>query len=263
MTRKRRSTITRSPVLRAKMWDAKMDADTYLRQLQASKPIRIDMVAEYQAIHEQLISLVKNILAPKGLSHLTHEYMWYAEELYKASQTYSGQALQNKVNTVYVKYLAKNLDNDALIKIANFFGVTPDPPEKIFKTLAPMPSKCIIGFGESGFVIEAGGSVSHQPFSNSIGSGVGIPVPYAGVARNLKVQVFSNSLDAECIVSVYKNEEDTPLKVTIPAGETGLFENNDDTVSFNENDRIYFVINTMYATSGSIDIPGVTVLYES
>uniref|UniRef100_A0A7C4RXR3 Uncharacterized protein n=2 Tax=cellular organisms TaxID=131567 RepID=A0A7C4RXR3_FERPE len=248
--------------MRAKMWDAKMDANTYLRQLQASKPIRIDMVAEYQAIHEQLISLVKNILAPKGLSHLTHEYMWYAEELYKASQTYSGQALQNKVNTIYVKYLAKNLDNDALIKIANFFGVTPDPPEKIFKTLAPMPSKCIIGFGESGFVIEAGRSVSHQPFSNSIGSSVGIPVPYAGTARNLKVQVWTNSLDNDCEVSVAINEEKTELKVIIPPGETGIFENNYVGIVFNENDRIYFIIDTTSATSGSIDIAGVTVLYE-
>ncbi|MEM3951832.1 MAG: hypothetical protein QXP74_00245 [Nitrososphaerota archaeon] len=129
-------------------------------------------------------------------------------------------------------------------------------------SVTPGVSRCIIGFGEAGFIVGAGWSVSHQPFSSAIGSSLGIPVPYRGMAMNLKVIVLSNSLDNVCKVSVYKNEEMTNLSVTIPAGETGTFKNDTDIVKFDENDRIYFVIDTSAATSGSIDIPGVTIAYE-
>lgn len=123
-------------------------------------------------------------------------------------------------------------------------------------------SRCIIGFGEAGFIIPAGDYVNHQPFGGGIGSSYGMPVPYTGKAKNLRVMVVSNGLDGDCIVSVARNEESTPLSVTIPAGSTGLFENSSDEVEFLNGERIFFIIDTRQATSGSIDIAGASVLYE-
>ena len=87
-------------------------------------------------------------------------------------------------------------------------------------------SRCIIGFGEAGYIIYAGSYEEHQPFSQAKGSSKGMPVPFSGKAKKLKVYVQSNSLNYSTIVIVRKNETDTSLTVTIPSGSTGLFENN-------------------------------------
>ncbi|MEM2549987.1 MAG: right-handed parallel beta-helix repeat-containing protein, partial [Nitrososphaerota archaeon] len=133
MPARRRGSAFRTPTQRAQLWEKKMDGETYSRILSRTKHLALPRITEYQAVHENLISIVKSVLERLGKSHQTHEYMWYAEELYKATQTYTGQALQNKVNAIYAKYRAQKLDDDALMKIANSFGLTPDPIEKIFE----------------------------------------------------------------------------------------------------------------------------------
>jgi len=141
MPARRRGSAFRTPTQRAQLWEKKMDGETYSRILSRTKHLALPRITEYQAVHENLISIVKSVLERLGKSHQTHEYMWYAEELYKATQTYTGQALQNKVNAIYAKYRAQKLDDDALMKIANSFGLTPDPIEKIFEIPLAVPGK--------------------------------------------------------------------------------------------------------------------------
>ncbi|MEM2260005.1 MAG: hypothetical protein QXY65_02945 [Candidatus Methanomethylicaceae archaeon] len=303
MPARRRRSFAGKPSDRIELWDKKMSGDIYAKLLPSLKEISKDRVANYQYVFNQLLDIVKTITSKYGTEgQRVQEYMWYAEELWRATQQFTDKALHNKANSIYVKYLAKGLNDDCLKGIASYLGITPDPPEKIFK-LAPAPapmtfldltdtpdsysgqagkvvavkstedgleftsaptgiSKCIIGFGEAGYVISAGDYTSHQPFSNSKGSSYGMPVPFAGTAKKLKVQVVSNNLDADCRVIVAKNESETSLLVTIPSGQSGLFSNNTDTVSFSEGDRIYFIVDTSSATSGSIDIAGVTIAFE-
>jgi hypothetical protein len=123
-------------------------------------------------------------------------------------------------------------------------------------------SRCIIGFGEAGYIIYAGSYEEHQPFSQAKGSSEGMPVPFSGKAKKLKVRVHANSLDASTIVIVRKNETDTSLTVTIPSGSTGLFENNTVEVEYAEGDRIDFVIDATSSTSGEMDIAGISVCFE-
>jgi hypothetical protein len=123
-------------------------------------------------------------------------------------------------------------------------------------------SRCIIGFGEAGYIIYAGSYEEHQPFSQAKGSSEGMPVPFSGKAKKLKVRVHANSLDASTTVIVRKNETDTPLTVTIPSESTGLFENNTVEVEYAEGDRIDFVIDATSSTSGEMDIAGISVCFE-
>jgi hypothetical protein len=123
-------------------------------------------------------------------------------------------------------------------------------------------SKCIIGFGEVSYVINYGTTSEHQPFSQAKESSKGMPVPFSGKAKKLKVYVNSNSLNASTTVIVRKNETNTSLTVTIPSGSTGLFENNTIEVEYVEGDRIDFIIDTTSSTSGSIDIAGISICFE-
>lgn len=263
MPARRRRTAFRTPSQRAEMWKQKMDGQTYARILNATKPLALPRVTEYQADHEHLISTVKSVLEPLGLTPQTHQYVWYAQELYKAARTYGGNALKKEVNATYAKYLAKGLNDDALKEVASRVAVAPDPITDIFKLEVAPKSKCIIGFSEAGFVIPAGSIVQHQAFSEKTGASRGFVLPYSGTAKKLKVYVLTNTLNNFAYVQCRKNEGQEVIEVEIPAGETGTFSNDIDTLSFEENDRIDFVIDTLRAEEGEIDIVSVSLLYEA
>jgi len=118
----------------------------------------------------------------------------------------------------------------------------------------------IIGFGEAGYVIDYGSSDEHQPFSNARGSSKGMPVAFSGKAQAMVVYINGNSLNADCYVYLRKNEENIAT-LTIPAGTTGLISITNINVEYALGDRIDFVIDTTSATSGSIDIAGISVKY--
>jgi len=118
----------------------------------------------------------------------------------------------------------------------------------------------MIGFGEAGWIIDYGDVQEHQPFSSSKGSSKGMPVPFAGKAKNMLVQIVSNSLDADCYVNLRKNEE-TMATLTIPSGTTGLVTLDNIDIEYALGDRIDFEVDATSATSGSIDIAGISVKY--
>lgn len=163
---KRRRTLSRTPLLRTKMWISKVNPQTYNVQLSASKPLAIPRVAEYQSMHEFLISLVKRILAPMGLAHQTHEYMWYASKLYKASNKYSGEALKKEVNSIFLYYLCKGLREIPLRLIAKSLNIIITPLDEIFeKVLSPLLVRKIVegtlvADGSEQIVLEYDGDVA-------------------------------------------------------------------------------------------------------
>jgi hypothetical protein len=117
----------------------------------------------------------------------------------------------------------------------------------------------IIGFGEAGYVISAGSYEEHQPFSSAKGSSKGMPIPTDLTVKKFMVYINSNSLDGDTIVAIRKNEvEIETSKITIPAGQTGLFsiELSED---FVEGDRLDFIVDATSSTTGEIDISGMSV----
>jgi len=130
----------------------------------------------------------------------------------------------------------------------------PPPPVELY-------SPILIGFGEAGYIIDYGNISSHMPFSSSRDVTAGMPVPYNGVAKNLVIYVQSNSLNNETYIAVRKNETDTDLKVTIPAGQTGLFINNTISVNFSKGDRLSFKVDASNSTSGNMDVVGICISY--
>jgi hypothetical protein len=129
----------RDPVLRTKMWEAKVKGDIYAQQLEAVKPLALPAVAGYQATHEHLISVVKGVLAALGTEQsLLQEYMWYAEKLWKYTQQYGGDALQRQADALYLWYLARGRNDVALRAVAQSLGVKISPLEEIVeRVLAP------------------------------------------------------------------------------------------------------------------------------
>jgi len=118
------------------MWDAKVKGDIYATQLKAVKPIVLDRVAGYQATHEYLISLVRNVVGQYGTEGaLVHEYMWYAQKLWKLTQTYKSNALQLQADALFLWYLARGRDELILRTIARTLGIKVSDTEVIFERI--------------------------------------------------------------------------------------------------------------------------------
>ncbi|MEM2196406.1 MAG: hypothetical protein QW290_04945 [Sulfolobales archaeon] len=148
MPARRRRTLSRSPVQRAKLWDVKMKPDVYAEYLNATKPLALPSIASYQATHEHLISTVREILSKNPSEYpVMHEYMWYAEKLWKLGKTYTSKALQLQVDALYIWYLARGLNDVVLRAIASALGIKVSPVEDIVdRVIAPMLLR-IVGKG--------------------------------------------------------------------------------------------------------------------
>lgn len=244
---------------RLKKWVKRTDPELVRQAYEASREVQLELGGTAQVEHEMAILKVKNLI-DNSITNPAQKpmYISYAQSIPYILKKYSGTLASKEVASHIQKWSTRGLDTQLLVDIAKSYGVDPTP--HLPKPMAI--SRCIIGFGDAGFIVEAGLSINHQPFSSAVGSSIGMPVPYGGIAKNLKVVVWTNTLNDFCKISVFRNEIETSLIVFIPAGETGTFENNTDTVEFNENDRIFFVIDASSATQGSIDIPGITVAYE-
>lgn len=124
MAKKRRRTLSRDPIQRFKMWDAKVKGDIYAMQLEAVKPLARDKVLEYQVIHEWLIRIVRDILSRYGKDfQIMQEYMWFAEKLWRITRTYKSMALQLEADALYMYYLIRGRDDTILREIAKALGV--------------------------------------------------------------------------------------------------------------------------------------------
>jgi len=136
MPARRRRVLSRTSADRFMMWDAKVRGDVYAVQLEAVKPLARPRVAAYQAVHEQLISLVKEVLTGLRIDvSLVQEYMWYAEKLWKLTQTYRDRALQLEADAVFLWYLARGRNEAALRAIAQLLGIKLSSLEDLFERL--------------------------------------------------------------------------------------------------------------------------------
>ena len=123
MPARRRGSAFRTPTQRAQLWEKKMDGETYSRILSRTKHLALPRITEYQTAHENLISTVKSVLERSGRTHQTHEYMWYAQKLYKQINKYAGQALLKEAAATFVEYFAKGLDYNTMLEIASSLGI--------------------------------------------------------------------------------------------------------------------------------------------
>ena len=149
------------------MWDAKVTGEDYARILPRVKPQASELVAQYQATHELIISNVKNTLTRLNIeSHLQHEYVWYAQRLWKLAQTYKGKALQREADALYLWYLARGRNEVALRAIAASMGIKISSTEDIVgDVLAPVLIKevgrgTIVTDGSEQTVFEYVGAIS-------------------------------------------------------------------------------------------------------
>jgi len=124
MGKKRRKILHRTSANRARMWDKKMSPTAYAAYLEATKPMALEKIQYYQAVHEHLISLVKDVVCTKGQEpHLIHEYMWFACEIWQATQRYRSRALQIEADATFLKYLYRGRDETTLREIAKRLGI--------------------------------------------------------------------------------------------------------------------------------------------
>ena len=152
MPGKRRRTLTRSPALRTMMWDRKMRGDVYEMILDSVKPLALKKVASYQAIHESLIEIVKEAVS-RSRSQSEHEksiiqeYMWFASKLWRLSQTYSGQALQNEADALFMWYVTRGRDPYILRTVAQALNIKISPTDEIVQRILARPYVSVIAEG--------------------------------------------------------------------------------------------------------------------
>jgi len=133
--RRRRSLFT-YPIERTRMWDAKMNPEVYREYLLATKPRALEKVAKYQSSFQTILTNVKGVIVQlEENPSLTQEYMWYAEKLWKYTQTYSSQGLQLQADALFLWYLARGLREDVLRAIARTLGIKISDTEIIMERL--------------------------------------------------------------------------------------------------------------------------------
>jgi len=136
MARKRRYTMSRNPFLRAKLWEAKMKPDIYKQQFEAVKDMALERVLDYQVLQEYLIKLVRGILAKYGKdTYIMQEYMWFAEKLWRLTQTYKDLALQKEADSLFLYYLVRGRDEQILRDIAKALGVNISDTQDIIRRI--------------------------------------------------------------------------------------------------------------------------------
>jgi hypothetical protein len=136
MPARRRQTQSRSSSERTRLWDKKMSGEIYSTLLPELKKLAIDKVASYQATHEHLIATVKQILQDSPEAPLLHEYMWYAEKLWKLTQTYKSNALQLQADALYLWHLARGRNDITLRMVARALGIKISALEEILERVA-------------------------------------------------------------------------------------------------------------------------------
>jgi hypothetical protein len=120
----------------------------------------------------------------------------------------------------------------------------------------------VLGIAKSGYIISGGADTSIQLFTGEQGSSRGFPLPLACRARRLMIQVWGNTLSGDSSLRLMRNEADTELQLTIPAGGTGLFTA-EGSVDFAQGDRLMFHLITGGSNTEFIDIPAISVLLET
>lgn len=145
MPARRRRTLSRSPIERAMLWDAKMRGDVYATQLSATKSLALPKIASYMTTHEYLISIVKNVTSQMSAeSSRTQEYMWYAQKMERLVRTYKSDALQKEADSLYLWFLSRGLNDVALRAIAQALGIRISTLETIMeRIMAPLLLKVI------------------------------------------------------------------------------------------------------------------------
>jgi len=124
MTRRRRAVAHRTVAQRLKLWDRKLEPDTYAVYLTQVKDMARDKFLRYQAVHEYLIKIVKDVVSkhPEETAR-QHAYMWFAQGLWYCTQRYSDAALQREADALFLYYLALGLREYVLREVACRLGV--------------------------------------------------------------------------------------------------------------------------------------------
>lgn len=110
------------------------------------------------------------------------------------------------------------------------------------------------------------GDFAHAADANFQGNGyvarADAPMPYAGIIRNLRIQVSINTLNANTELEIFKNGSATGVKITITSATTGAFSDLTNTVEVAAGDKIMIGTNMLTASSGSYSYTGCFEVYK-
>jgi hypothetical protein len=135
--------------------------------------------------------------------------------------------------------------------------------EKVAKTVPPQPFiHFTIGLAKSGYVKNGGTDETWQLFTGDVGASMGYPIPEPARAFRIVAAIVSNNLSEDAEIRLMRNEEDTPGKVTIPAGQTGNFVADVDEF-YDLGDRVMLHFVAGGDPGESIDIAAVSIAFEA
>jgi len=116
--------LVRPAVYRQKKYDGKIDADVIRTRINSLKPIMVEQATNRFTDLESIESQIKSIV--EGTNVATIQIPFYlnvGRQLYKLSNKFSGQTLQNEACLVKQKWVARGLDATLIDQIADLFGI--------------------------------------------------------------------------------------------------------------------------------------------
>jgi len=110
------------------MWYRKVDGDVYKLIISRVKDYSFNAVVEYQAHHERIIKIVKNVIDSFGEDpSKKHAYVWFAQGVWYCCQRYKDEALVRETSALYIYWRALGLNPDVLRRIAS--GICVELPD--------------------------------------------------------------------------------------------------------------------------------------
>jgi len=117
--------MVRHPAYRQRKYEAKIDADVVRSRFASLKDLMVEQTSvKFSDLADMEDGVKRNILEPAGVPTIQIPfYLNYARQLYRLTTKFSGQALINEAKLKIETWVARGLNRDLLVKIAEYFGI--------------------------------------------------------------------------------------------------------------------------------------------
>jgi len=123
--------MVRPAVYRKAKYEGKIDPEVIRSRITALKATMAEQMESRAAELATIETNIKAIIdaAPTAVfAHMVPAYLNVGRELYRLSKKFAGKTFEVEAKLVCDKWLARGLNKDILVKIAELFGVAWTPP---------------------------------------------------------------------------------------------------------------------------------------
>lgn len=238
--------MVKDPMQRKKKYESGIDPELTKRKLDRVRSLMVDQEGPYLAQIADVERKTKRICEAAGVAtHLISQYLIFARQLYSKHKKFEGLTFQNEAQNIADLWLSRGLLCPVLVDIGELFGVT--------LTCVPEEEVCTQHYGywyatQINALVRFYALNSYRAFGAEAVQQTASP---PCTMQEMKVQVQTNTLNADATFTFRLNGADTALTLTVPAGATGIFTVQ-ASVPIADNDLVCLLVNTALAGAGVI-----------